>query len=391
MSTDLSNIDLVLPSAPSPWLHRWAVLLVCLVWPLIWIGGLVTTYDAGMSVPDWPGTYGYNMFMYPIGTWLSGPFDLLIEHGHRLLASLVGLLTIFTLAVAIRTERRRWIIWLTAGTLVAVIAQGVLGGLRVVLDQRTLAMLHGCLGPAFFALCTALAVVTSRWWWSAGAGSESAAGAENGESVGRERKIGHGLGRGVVWAVGALAALCYLQLLLGAQLRHVHATTSPTGFSHMVTTHLATAAIVALVSIGVGLRLWRCDDLALSRPARGLIGLVALQIGLGLSTWVVNYGFPFGSDRWPWAARYVIQSKGFVESLIVTGHVAIGSLLIACSVMLWLRVVRLFRQGPARAVAGDSSAQVTAQTAPTQRAGAPAAGTGVVPTASAAGIERVMT
>lgn len=335
MSTNETAIDSELPKAPSPWLHRWAVLLVCLVWPLIWIGGLVTTYDAGMSVPDWPGTYGYNMFLYPVGTWLSGPFDLFIEHGHRLLASFVGLLTIFTLGVAIYTERRPWIIWLTVGTLVAVIAQGVLGGLRVVLDQRTLAMLHGCLGPAFFALCTTLAVVTSRWWWRAGIA------AENGESAERGRRVG----RGLVWTVGGLATLCYLQLWLGAQLRHLQATTSPTGFSHLVTTHLVTAGLVALVSVGIGIRLWRCDDLALSRPAQGLIGLVALQIGLGLSTWVVNYGFPFGSERWPWAARYVIQSKGFVESLIVTGHVAIGSLLIACTVMLWLRVVRVSRRG----------------------------------------------
>ncbi|WP_164102952.1 COX15/CtaA family protein [Candidatus Laterigemmans baculatus] len=352
MSATLSPTDRELSSTPSQWLHRCAVLLVCLVWPLIWIGGLVTTYDAGMAVPDWPGTYGYNMFLYPIGTWLSGPFDLFIEHGHRLLASLVGLLTIYTLLVAIRTEPRRWIIGLTAATLVAVIAQGVLGGLRVVLDQRTLAMLHGCLGPAFFALCTTLAVVTSRWWWRVGEGEPGEAAARGRNSVGRNSVGRNSVGRGMVWAVGVLAVLCYLQLLLGAQLRHVQATTSPVGFSHIVTTHVATAGIVALVSVAVGVRLGRCDDLALSRPARGLIGLVALQIGLGLSTWVVNYGFPFGSDRWPWAARYVIQSKGFAESLIVTGHVAIGSLLIACSVMLWLRVLRRFRHGPIESAAG---------------------------------------
>jgi cytochrome c oxidase assembly protein subunit 15 len=69
---------------PPSLLHRLTVLIVCLVWPLIWVGGLVTTYDAGMSVPDWPGTYGYNLFLYPYETWLFGPFDLFIEHGHRL-------------------------------------------------------------------------------------------------------------------------------------------------------------------------------------------------------------------------------------------------------------------------------------------------------------------
>ena len=69
----------------SRWPHRLAVLLCCATFPLIWVGGLVTTYDAGMAVPDWPTTYGYNMFSYPLETWLYGPWDLFIEHGHRLL------------------------------------------------------------------------------------------------------------------------------------------------------------------------------------------------------------------------------------------------------------------------------------------------------------------
>ncbi len=74
---------------PGP--HRVAWALVCTVFPLIWVGGLVTTYDAGMAVPDWPGTYGYNMFLYPWTSWLAAPWDLFIEHGHRLLGSLAGI------------------------------------------------------------------------------------------------------------------------------------------------------------------------------------------------------------------------------------------------------------------------------------------------------------
>ena len=76
------------------WPHRLAVLLVCRDVSLIWVGGLVTTYEAGMAVPDWPSTYGYNLFLYPWQTWLPGPWDLFIEHGHRLLGATVGLLTI---------------------------------------------------------------------------------------------------------------------------------------------------------------------------------------------------------------------------------------------------------------------------------------------------------
>ena len=74
--------------------HRWAVGGACATFPLIWVGGLVTKYDAGMAVPDWPSTFGYNLFLYPWTTWLFGPWDLFIEHGHRLLGALVGMLTI---------------------------------------------------------------------------------------------------------------------------------------------------------------------------------------------------------------------------------------------------------------------------------------------------------
>ena len=68
----------------------------------------MTTTDAGMAVPDWPNTYGYNLFLYPWQTWLAGPWDLFIEHGHRLLAATVGMLTIALLVVLLRTDDRRW-------------------------------------------------------------------------------------------------------------------------------------------------------------------------------------------------------------------------------------------------------------------------------------------
>ena len=85
--------------SPSPWPHRWAVALACATFPLVWVGGLVTTTDAGMAVPDWPNTYGYNLFLYPWQTWLAGPWDIFVEHGHRLLGATVGMMTIGLLAV----------------------------------------------------------------------------------------------------------------------------------------------------------------------------------------------------------------------------------------------------------------------------------------------------
>src|SRR5688572_13709785 len=68
-TTAAQEVPAAPPAPPGRWLHRWAVLIVALVWPLIWVGGQVTTYDAGMAVPDWPGTYGYNLFLYPYQTW----------------------------------------------------------------------------------------------------------------------------------------------------------------------------------------------------------------------------------------------------------------------------------------------------------------------------------
>jgi cytochrome c oxidase assembly protein subunit 15 len=303
-------------------LYRLAVLIVCLVWPLIWIGGLVTTYDAGMAVPDWPNTYGYNLFLYPIETWIAGPFDLLIEHGHRLLAALIGFLSIGLVVLAWLYEERPWVRYLALGVLVAVIGQGVLGGLRVVLSDRTLAMIHGCVGPAFFALCTATAVVTGPWW-------------REPESV-SVRAIGR-------WTRKAVLTVCVLsfgQLVLGAMLRHAKPTLSAFGFSHIVKTHLIVAFILLGLAIWVSLYMAKCGNLTLRRSGRMLLGCVAIQILLGILTWVVNYGFPSVLDWVPWSRDYIVQAKGFLESILITAHVATGSLILALAIRLAMRVAR---------------------------------------------------
>ncbi|QDS89504.1 Heme A synthase [Rosistilla ulvae] len=303
----------------SPWVHRWAVLLVWLTWPLIWVGGLVTTYDAGMAVPDWPATYGYNMFLYPWTTWLLGPFDLLIEHGHRLLASLVGLITIAMLVAAVWSRQPRWIVRLCIVALVGVILQGALGGARVVMDARTVAMIHGCFGPAFFVLCWMIAGVSSRWWQATDA-----------PSVPRNT---------VRWGA-ALAISSYLQLVLGAQLRHMPVDAGDSFFRHIVFSHLTGAALVAVLAVITAWKLRRCGDLTLSRIGLGLIGLLILQWSLGLGTWFVNYGSPWALSQWPSLARYVIVAKGWTESMVVTGHMATGSLILALACWTWLRASR---------------------------------------------------
>lgn len=318
---------------PGRSVHRLIVLAVCLVWPLIWVGGLVTTYDAGMAVPDWPGTYGYNLFLYPYKTWLLGPFDLFIEHGHRLLGAVVGLVAISFVVAAFRKEPRRWARWMTVGLLVMVIAQGLLGGMRVVLGDRTLAMVHGCFGPAFFATCVAAAVMTSRRWWMRSTRSSDGESSDDQVTTSNPSKS-------MSIICGLIVGLSYAQLVFGAMLRHVQPTTSPGHFAGVVSVHVLTAFVLWAIVGFAALRLRRCGDLTLSRPGLFLVGLVAGQIGLGIGTWAVNYGWPTFMLWVPGAERFLIQAKGFVESIIVTSHVATGSLILAVSTMLLVRLLR---------------------------------------------------
>jgi cytochrome c oxidase assembly protein subunit 15 len=299
----------------------WAWLAAIFIFPLIWVGGLVTTHDAGMAVPDWPGTYGYNLFLYPISTWLYGPFDLLIEHGHRLLGSWVGLLVIFLCISAWKSETRSWYRWACIGLLAAVVAQGLLGGFRVVLDERTIAMIHGCGGPLVFGYASFLAFASSKDWQYAKA------------SIAPK-----GLWR-LSWV---LLASTVTQLALGAQLRHALPATTPTGFMSMVHLHLTFAGVVTLVILTVGFLVRRypyASESRLRTPANALLGLLILQLFLGFGTWMANYALPW-SETMPSLARYVISAKGYWESMLVTAHQATGSLLIAFSVWLICRVGR---------------------------------------------------
>jgi cytochrome c oxidase assembly protein subunit 15 len=287
----------------------------------------VTTYDAGMAVPDWPGTYGYNLFLYPWQSWLAGPWDLFIEHGHRLLGALAGLLTIAVVAAAYRWDQRRWLRSLTWIALVAVIGQGCLGGARVLLDARLLALLHGCLGPAFFGLCVALCVCTSAWWHAATRGSEGIA------SVWFDRL-----------ALSSTVAL-YIQLVLGAVLRHFPLFgASLTLFSLTVYLHLTFAALVTAHFVGLTWQVVRrrATAPALRWPVFGLDLLIVCQLLLGCATWVVNYWWPTWALEIGMAVQYTtIEAKGWLQSFTATAHQATGSLLLGLAVLVWLRSRRV--------------------------------------------------
>lgn len=312
-------------SAVSPWPHRWAVALACATFPLVWVGGLVTTTDAGMAVPDWPNTYGYNLFLYPWSTWLAGPWDLFVEHGHRLLGAAVGLITIGLLIGLWRAEQRRWVRGLGVTALALVIFQGVLGGMRVLFDERTLAMLHGCTGPLFFALTVALVVFTSRRWLSGDVGLTHA-------------NAGHVHRLAIVTCI-----LVYLQIVLGAVLRHVPVATEPATFVLAVRFHLILAGVlaahIAWLVWSVTRHFWRV------RPLGGLAWLLGVlldvQLLLGAGTWIVKYSVPAWASPWISTGGTAIVDGGPWQTHTITAHVAVGSLLLVTSLALALYAQRL--------------------------------------------------
>ena len=154
-------------STDNPWLSRFALLAAVATLCLVGLGGVVTSKGVGMAVPDWPNTFGENMFFFPFSKWVGGVF---YEHSHRLLASVVGLLTTMLAVWLWLKESRPWLRWLGIIAFLAVVLQGILGGLRVVLDKHglgtELGIFHATIAQLFFALICSIALFASRWWQS---------------------------------------------------------------------------------------------------------------------------------------------------------------------------------------------------------------------------------
>ncbi len=220
-------------------LHYVALVTAAATFPLIFMGGLVTSKQAGMSVPDWPTSWGYNMFALPFSYWVGGVF---YEHTHRLMGTVVGFCSIILTIVAWKTESRRWVRWLATSVLAAVIFQGVLGGLRVVLVKLDLAIVHACVAQAFFCLTAFMALVTSRWWlrhvtpnggtdipvgdgarYSSIRSSATVYGDRSQTRMSVPPKEAPKADRAFVVACGFAVAIIYGQLIIGAVMRHYEA------------------------------------------------------------------------------------------------------------------------------------------------------------------------
>lgn len=295
------------------WLHRYAKFVAAATVLLIVAGGLVTSTSSGLAVPDWPTSYGWNMFTFPMKHMVGGIF---YEHGHRLIASGVGLFTIILALWIWRAEPRRWMRTLGFTALGAVCLQGLLGGITVLYFLPTpVSTAHAGLAQIFFCLTIAIALFTSRGWTEPNA-----------------KPIDDGMLR---LAATTTTAAIYLQILIGATMRHSDAGLAIPDFplvfggllppewtariaihyAHRVGALIVTLAIAATVG-----HVWyhHAARPELRRPAALLACLVLAQVTLG---------------------AFVIWSQKNVA--INTTHVVVGALTLATSLVLTLRSHRV--------------------------------------------------
>jgi cytochrome c oxidase assembly protein subunit 15 len=306
-------------------LHRFSKFLVACTVLLILAGSLVTSHDAGLSVPDWPTSYGWNMFTFPPSMWVA---NILYEHGHRLIASTVGFLTIvMAVWLWIAEPRRRWLRWFGVATLGSVVAQGLLGGLTVLFFlPAAISTAHAGLAEIFFCMTVAIAIFTSPGWiagYSVGADPRLGAADQSGHIGPRLRNL-----------ATFATFLIYAQILVGATMRHTGAGLAipdfPLMFGHLVPdhwspaiaihfTHRVGALLVTLTILTLFAHVWSRyrHRRELMRPASLIVALVAVQVTLGALT--------------------VLSRR---DPLVNSLHVVCGAMVLTTALVLTLRTWR---------------------------------------------------
>jgi cytochrome c oxidase assembly protein subunit 15 len=282
-------------------LHWFAIATAIATFLLLGAGGLVTSHEAGMSVPDWPNSYGYSMFAFPMSKWTGGIF---YEHTHRLWASAVGLMTTLLAVWIWLRDSRKWMKWLGVSAFLLVVVQGILGGLRVVLIKADLGVVHGIVGQSFFVLICAIVLFTSGFWQKI-----------SGQKLNVPRSLRH--------LVLITTGLIFLQLILGATMRGQHAglaipdfptaygqiwpDTSADAVTHynadsknpnsitafqiiLQMVHRAVALAIFIFVLATAIRAWRELGLrdSFAKFALFWLALIVTQIALGAATILTN-------------------------------------------------------------------------------------------------------
>ncbi len=300
-------------------LHLFAVLVAVSTAVLIFAGGLVTSTGSGLSVPDWPNTYGWFMFTFPVDKWVGGIF---YEHSHRLIASTVGFLIMVLAFWLWRAEPRRWVRRLGYVALAAVIVQGILGGITVLFFlPDPISIAHAGLAQLVFCLTLTIALVTSPGWLRGYAADRQQAPGDSGDAT--LQKLGV-----------ATTVLIYAQILIGATMRHTGAGLAipdfPFVFGRVIPpvwngaiaihyAHRAGAVVVAVTAVALaGHVLYHHRRTAgLRRPSLALLLLVVAQITLGALT--------------------VLSGKHYIINSL---HVVFGAMVLGTSLVLTLRAWR---------------------------------------------------
>jgi heme a synthase len=275
----------------SPWLHRYAIFVAFCTFILIIAGALVTSNDAGLSVPDWPTSFGSFRMPRMVG-------GVMFEHGHRMIAGTVGILTII-LALAIwLKDSRRWVKWVAGAAVLAVLAQALLGGITVLFYLPVvISTSHATLAQIFFCLTASLAFFTrADWRWD-------------------EPKLEDASTASLRHLTAATTGVILVQLVLGAAYRHSGIGIEP---------HVVGAGVVTMFVAYVVTRIMTrfSQRPALLRPALLLGALLLLQVFLGIGSYVVKM-----------ADRNAPQPLPPVVNM-TTAHVALGALVLVTSLYL---------------------------------------------------------
>jgi cytochrome c oxidase assembly protein subunit 15 len=283
-----------------PGLHRLAIFTACITLLLIVAGALVTSNDAGLSVPDWPTSFGS---IYKIPHMVGG---IKYEHSHRMVAEFVGLLTIILAVWTWRVEKRRWLRWLGVAALGTVILQGVLGGLTVLLFlPAAVSSAHAAVAQTFFCIAVLIAVYTGRGW------------------VEEQPRVELDVRRPTLVTLTLLSIfVLYVQLILGAMFRHKGLSWWP---------HVVHAGVVAIVLSWTAIRAISVYPHieAVRRPAITMLSLMVAQLCLGFLAFIT---------RVMWGKDAVQPELPMIVATVV--HVAVGALLLATTVILAIQVWR---------------------------------------------------
>ncbi|HTI69196.1 MAG TPA: COX15/CtaA family protein [Candidatus Limnocylindria bacterium] len=318
------------------WLYRYAVFAACCTLLLVCVGGMVTSKGVGMAVPDWPTTYGYNMFLFPFSKMIGGIFW---EHLHRLKASGVGLLTLGLAAWIFFFESRNWVKKLGFAAAGMVIIQGVLGGLRVMMDKEVVAnttlgtvfgLVHACTGQAFFVLMCVLAFALSPAWARFSEAEKS-----------REQGA-----RRLRWLIPVATVAVFIQLALGAAMRHQHSGLAVPDFpmaygqvwpatdaESLLRYNQRRADTEIITAFQIWLHMFHRLNACVVALLIGLVAVTARKLS--------GAAAPVRKAAFLWAGLVVLQfSLGIVTVLydkpadIATAHVAVGALTLALGGLL---------------------------------------------------------